>query len=1388
MSESIKKIGARLTLEGASEFASSLKRSASSIKDMGNSLKQTVQNLGASSSAMQMYQAKMKSLEVQAKYSKTVIDDLRKKQLDYSKSLETIPGKIDTLSKKLNEQRTISDNAKKAIDEQEKIIKKLGKTYKSGSDEIKDAKGRLKELNNEYKSSKKSADLLEQEIKTLNTAFSNHESTLKRLPNSIERAEANYDKLRAQIRQTNEEFRNSGGRFSDTANRFSNFGNRMTNAGEKLSNFGQSLTIATAGLSFGMKYATDRAMEFETGMAGINKTVDATPEQMSNIRNELLNMSTKIPVTATELAKIGEVVGQLGVRANDIVPFTETIANLGATTNLSSEEAATSLAQFMNVMNIGKENISNLGSTVVELGNNFATNERAIVEMGQRLSGMGQLTKMSGADVMGLATAMSSLGIEAEAGGSAMTQSMTKMQNAVLNGGEDLEAFASAAGVSSETFANAFRNRPVEALQMVLRGLKNVDESGGNVNAVLESLGITGIREADAMKRLSGALDGESGLASAIETANRAWKENNALSKEASTKYETTASKVQVAKNEINKMAIEIGSTFLPKIAEALKQGKPLIDVLGDIALAFAKLPPAMQLGILGAGPIIGFLGNLTSIIGGTSSAIGGLVRWFGRLTTGKVVAELGKAASASTVAGKAISDIGGKAAAAGSMAPLLSNPYVAAGVAITAAVAGLGYMIYREMTKDSRNHEESVKKTEGVYKEWFDAVKEGAETSGASLEELSNKANKSSEEVKKMLDDIKKTNTEITETLDDEINGRGIFGGGSLKGRLKDKYMLSDEDVSEVVANMEKVGISLGNSLSSITGGYAQFEKITSEFASAQITVVKNMSSEISSAFEKRRDAEIKSIETMKSNGSIEEAEYNKRVSMVKEKYNTISNEIQSAQDTISNILNTAAKENRRLTSSELEQLQLAYDKYMKLSSESVTTNVEAQKDIYSSLNATINDGQLKALQSAGILTDAQTKAIMALGTTKQKQDALNQALDEFASKDPTQTVTIEYNGDNIVLSFTDNFERVRNLPNIVKTIKIAEAEGRTIEMTKADLEFLNKQGIAPKNVKIVDGISGLLPGIQGNINNFINAPSKKSIMLQDDFSSKIDNIMEKATKYNSVQLGNKSANVTDNASSNINTAKTSVENYNATNPNHKTLSASGNASPFTQDAKNNLDTFIGTNPAGKILSASGNASPFTQNATRDLNVFQSVNPGTKQINASGNASSVANEATRAINGVPSYRRSVIDVVTNKITNFFSNMFGAHATGGHIDAYATGGHIDMFATGGNIGNTQWLNRGYQGIVGEAGPELFTVGRSGVNITPLSTREKIRGISGALEENNSKGISVVFNMNGITVREEADIEKISASIERRFVRAMKEAKLGKGGSNNVYSL
>ena len=1380
MSGYMDKVGVILTAEGVGSFTSALKQGENALRQLQAEARRNIASLGSGGKAYDVYKAKMNGLSSQMKQSASNVNLLKSKYDALKQSTSQLPKEIDKLTGSLKQKQSTLKTTGTLLESQKEHLKHLQKTYGKTSEAALKYKDTVANTSKAYKNTEKEVKALETQIKSLNGTFSSQQRELQSLPTKIANAETGYFKLRDAMQQTHTAFRNNGGKLADVAQRFNDVGGRVQAFGQKMSGFGDGLSKMTAGLSTGMYLAGKAAIDFESSFAGVVKTVNGSPEQLNRIRQGFLDLSTQIPVSANELAKIGEVAGQLGIKTENILDFTKTIADLGATTNLSAEEGATSLAQFMAVMGTSQSNIRNLGSSIVELGNNFATNERSIVEMAQRLSGMGKQTNMAEADVLGLAAALSTVGIEAEAGGSAMTQVMNKMQNAVASGGDGLQKFASAAGVSANEFANAFRTRPVEALQMLLKGLDEVKENGGNVNEVLAGLGITGIREADAIKRLAGALNGDSGLGKALDIANKGWKENNALTKEASIRYQTSASKLKMAKNEIQKMAIEMGSQLLPKLAQALTASKPLVNSLGNMMLWFSKLPTAVQLATLGFGPFMSVLGRMTTGIGSGVKAIGSFVKWVGKMSTAKSVGDMIKLSTS-------IAGVGTQAAKAGSMATLLTNPYVAGAALIGAAFVGVGTAIYREMTKHSRNHEAAIELTNGKYKEWYDAVIKGAEQSGNSINHMGDAVKRNSEAVKNEIKRVQQANTEIMENINKNFQEGKWYKlqfDGRFRKQLKEALSLSDEEVNQISGSVQVAANLVGNSLASLEHTYRKGKIVTSDYAMAQIKAATDITSATVQSVEQRKAAELSALEQKKANNLLTEELYNQQKDQISQHYDSIVKETQNAQNTINDILSSAARENRILTGSELEQLREAYQKIGKTASEAATESKEAQKILQEAFDDTAAAARLAAYKQMGIIDQAKETYIKGLGSAEKKVQELNKALDEWASKDGgIKSIGIEFEGGDIAFNFKSDYERLLALPDIKKAVMISENEGRTIKMTIDDLNFLNNMGIHPKNVEIIDQASQPLDNVNGKIGQFKDTEiAPKSIMLRDEATPNITKAFNKLLDFASLNIPDKNINATDNASAVINQAKFSLDGFNATDTPTKSIMAQGNATPFTDQATSSLNTFNATDTPTKSIMAQGNATPFTNQATSSLNAFNGTPTPPKVLSAVDSASGIIWNVIGLLNSIP---REVVSVV-----RVMSSVSGIPSFPGF---FATGGNIGMFARGGNIGQTESLQPNYTGIVGEAGPELFRVTKNGVNITPLSTSEKIKGISGALAEhgtkNNGNEINVTINVTGNSINDKEDINVLVDTIEQKLVRSMKEVQtMSFGGGRNAVTL
>lgn len=373
--------------------------------------------------------------------------------------------------------------------------------------------------------------------------------------------------------------------------------------------------------------------------------MDGTPQQFAQLSNSIREMAKEMPSSAVEIAHVAEAAGQLGVPIGAIKDFSKTMINLGVSTNLSSEEAASSIAKIGNIMQVSGKDLGtwsgHFGSAVVDLGNHFATTERDIVEMTNRLAAGGKLAGLTTPEILGLATAMSSVGIEAEAGGSAMTQTLTGIGKAVSGVGkgakEKLEVIAQTAGMTAEQFSTAWKQKPAEALQAFIKGLQRAHDEGKNMDGILDELGMTGIRQGNMLKSLASASDK---MSEAISRSNTAWKENNALTNEASKRYETTESQLKIFKNKLTDIAIEFGGPLLKALNSGLDAAKPWLQTLSDMAKKFSEMSTEQQQSILkwaglaaAIGPAMKILGGGARIISGFSKTLGTVARGIGKFS-----------------------------------------------------------------------------------------------------------------------------------------------------------------------------------------------------------------------------------------------------------------------------------------------------------------------------------------------------------------------------------------------------------------------------------------------------------------------------------------------------------------------------------------------------------------------------------------------------------------------------------------------------------------------------------------------------------------------------------------------------------------------------------
>ena len=518
----------------------------------------------------------------------------------YSKTFKAAQQEIVSMQKEIQAlSKTQADIS--AFQKQQAAVEATRKRLEMLQQQYDNIQREMEETGNESADMKNKLLAKQLQIDKTSASLEKQTTKLNELSSALEEAGVNTDDLAHSSEQLSGKIDDLKKKQGEAADKAMTFGDK---AGQAFNQVHEA--IVAAGIAVALKEiyeyfasCAQASMDFESAITGVAKTTDLTDEELAAMSDSIKALSTEIPATTEEIAAVAEAAGQLGIQKDVLLDFTEIMTMLGTATNMTADEAATALARFANITGMATDNYGRLGSVIVDLGNNFATTESEIVAMGTRLASAGKLAGLTEPEIMALAAAMSSVGIEAEAGGTAMTQTLNAIEKAVAKGGDDLAEFARIAGMSSEEFSSAWKNDAMSALTSFIGGLGKLDEQGESTVLVLEDLGLTGIRQSNMLKALGLAADQMTG---AVNTANTAWQQNTALTNEANKRYSTAQSRLTMMQNAYNNLKVAIGDAYTPALSEAYGVGTKVLNSI----TAFIQKNPALVNAITAFAGVIG--------------------------------------------------------------------------------------------------------------------------------------------------------------------------------------------------------------------------------------------------------------------------------------------------------------------------------------------------------------------------------------------------------------------------------------------------------------------------------------------------------------------------------------------------------------------------------------------------------------------------------------------------------------------------------------------------------------------------------------------------------------------------------------------------------------
>ena len=609
-SESIRDLVVRLSLESDS-FSANIRTITAQIKEArsdfalaaaGNkNYDKSVEGMTAHvvelEREMQLQNKAVEQYQRKLQKANEALEKSYKKNTELKSALEMLGSELQSASEQTKAAKKEFDNLKRSQGENAEATIEAYLRYQQCKDD-------LKELKEAYSD-------LQKRVNVSNRTIQNNADKIAKARTELNNAQAAVINIKQQIDELNHKIKVAP--WTEFAEQCEKAAKTLDSLGSKMESVGKKLSVAvTTPILAAGKSMIQASVDYESAFADVKKTVEATEGEFSDLSEQIIAMSKEVGQDASSIASVFAIAGQMGIETENLAEFARVMIDLGNATDISATEAAEALSQFRNVTNMATDDFDRLGSAIVDLGNKNSTTESSIMEMSTRIAAAGTQVGLSVPEILAMATELSSVGIEAEMGGSAFSKALIKIEVAAAEGADGLEDFASVAGMTNEAFYELWKSNPAEAFMSFIQGLSELDDEGISAIATLNDMGFKEVRLRDTLLRSTNAVDL---LYKTLDESNEAWKSNSALTAETSKRYATTEYRLKNLKNSFTEIARRMGDDLNPLLQEFIDKGFEIVDWLDGLDKSQREAVVKIGAVAAAAGPLLIILGKLNKSV-----------------------------------------------------------------------------------------------------------------------------------------------------------------------------------------------------------------------------------------------------------------------------------------------------------------------------------------------------------------------------------------------------------------------------------------------------------------------------------------------------------------------------------------------------------------------------------------------------------------------------------------------------------------------------------------------------------------------------------------------------------------------------------------------------
>lgn len=374
------------------------------------------------------------------------------------------------------------------------------------------------------------------------------------------------------------------------------------------------------------------AMDFESAMADVVKVVDGLKDtktgkltaEYQNMKKALIDLSTKVPMTATELTKIAASAGQAGIARQEIVKFTEDAAKMGVAFDVTADQAGDWMAKWRTSFGMTQSQVVALADTVNMLSDTTASSAEEVANIVTKVGPLGEVAGLTSGQIAAMGASLVSVGIQDDVAATGIKKlavemaagsSVTKRQAGVLD----------KLGISATGLAKRMQTDAKGAILDFLGAVSKLPKA--EQTAALSDY--FGTESVGAIAPLLTRLDL---LKTSFDEVGNSASYAGSMEREFASRSNTAENKIKLAKNSLKNLSMAIGDTFLPNVGQAAEKLSDLVNRLAD----FVTKNPELIMTLTKVGAALA-----ATAVGGQAAKLGFLKLKGGVLDAQKIFAKL---------------------------------------------------------------------------------------------------------------------------------------------------------------------------------------------------------------------------------------------------------------------------------------------------------------------------------------------------------------------------------------------------------------------------------------------------------------------------------------------------------------------------------------------------------------------------------------------------------------------------------------------------------------------------------------------------------------------------------------------------------------------------